>query len=554
MNPSKVRCALVFFAFCLAGLADPLAAAEPAKTTRPRFSGLGQHTRQVTTDSAEAQAYFNQGLAFLFAFNHDEARRSFTQAAQVDPNCAMAWWGIAVASGPHINNPVVPPPRAKSAWDALLKAQASAAKASDPERQLIDALSHRYADPQPDVRQPLDEAYAVAMRKVWQANPTDADIGALFAESLMDLRPWDLWLPSGEPQPGTDEVIATLEAVLTQEPNHPLGLHLYLHAVEASPHPEKAVAPANRLRNLQPGLGHMVHMPSHIDVRLGNWAQAIEANTKAIEADRLYREQSPQQDFYRIYMAHNQHMRAYAAMMSGQSKLAIASINEMAQGIPAEWIKENALVADGFAAMPLEVLVRFGRWDEVLAAAEPPDYLPISRSLRRCARGIAFAARGDAAQARAEQVAFLAIRKQVKDEAVVGNNKGHEVLNVAEHLLAGEIFVRDGAIDRGIAELREAVKCEDALRYSEPPDWIHPIRHALGANLLAVGRPADAEKVYRESLARLPNDGWAYFGLAESLKQQGKSAERAPFEARFAEAWRDADIKITSSCFCQPGR
>ena len=458
-------------------------------------------------------------------------------------------------SGPHINNPVVPPARAKAAWEALLKAQAAAvAKASEPERQLIDALSRRYADPQPDDRKPLDEAYAAAMRKVWRANPTDADIGALFAESLMDLRPWDLWLPTGEPQPGTDEVVATLEAVLTQVPNHPLALHLYIHAVEASPHPERAVSPANRLRNLQPGLGHMVHMPSHIDVRLGNWAQAIVANTKAIEADRLYREQSPQQDFYRIYMAHNQHMRAFAAMMSGQSKLAIASINEMAQGIPAEWIKENALIADGFAAMPLEVLVRFGRWDEVLAAPEPPEYLPISRSLRHCARGIAYAARGDAAKARQEQIAFLAARKLVKDEAVVGNNKGHDILNVAEHLLAGEILIREGAIDKGIAELREAVKCEDALRYSEPPDWIHPIRHALGANLLAVGRPADAEKVYRESLARLRNDGWAYFGLAQCLKRQGKAAEASSFEARFSDVWRDADIKITSSCFCQPGK
>jgi tetratricopeptide (TPR) repeat protein len=412
----------------------------------------------------------------------------------------------------------------------------------------------RYADPQPDDRKPLDEAYAAAMRKVWKANPTDADIGALFAESLMDLRPWDLWLPSGEPQPGTEEVVTTLEAVLTQNPNHPLALHLYIHAVEASPHPERAVAPADRLRNLQPGLGHMVHMPSHIDVRLGRWAQAIEANTKAIEADRAYRERSPQQDFYRIYMAHNQHMRAYAAMMSGQSKLAISSINAMAQGIPTEWIKENALIADGFAAMPLEVLVRFGSWDEVLAAPEPPEYLPISRSLRNCARGIAYAAQGDAAKAREEQAAFLAARKHVKEEAVVGNNKGFAVLDVAEHLLAGEILVREGAIDKGLAELRDAVKCEDLLRYSEPPDWIHPIRHALGANLLAVGRPADAEKVYRESLARLPNDGWALFGLAKSLREQGKHAEAEPLSARFAEAWREADVKITSSCFCQPGK
>src|SRR5262245_49417601 len=301
-------------------------AAEPAVVAPPRFPGIGSHTRTVSTKSSEAQTWFNQGLAFLFAFNHDEAIRAFEQSARLDPDCAMAWWGISIASGPHINNPAVPPPRAKAAWEALTKARA-AANASDLERQLIEAASHRYAENQPDDRKPLDQAYAAAMRKVWKTNPTDADVGALFGESMMDLRPWDLWLPGGEPQPGTDEVVSALEAVLTQNPNHPLALHLYIHAVEASPHPEKAVIPADRLRNLQPGLGHMVHMPSHIDVRLGRWAQAIEANTKAIEADRQYREQSPKQDFYRIYMAHNQHMRAYAALMCGQSKLAIASIN-----------------------------------------------------------------------------------------------------------------------------------------------------------------------------------------------------------------------------------
>jgi tetratricopeptide (TPR) repeat protein len=548
-----VAVVLAVLGFSLACLPQQADAEEPTPVAPPRFAGLGAHTRHVTTQSTEAQIYFNQGLSFLFAFNHDEAIRSFEHAARLDPDCAMAWWGISIASGPHINNPVVPPARAKSAWEALSKARA-AGKATELERQLIEALSARYAEQQLDDRKPLDEAYAAAMRKVWKANLTDADIGALFAESLMDLRPWDLWLPTGEPQPGTEEVVATLEAVLTQNPNHPLGLHLYIHAVEASPHPEKAIAPADRLRNLEPGLGHMVHMPSHIDVRVGQWAKAIAANTKAIEADRIYREQSPKQDFYRIYMAHNQHMRAFAAMMRGQSKLAITSINDMAQGIPQEWIKENALMADGFAAMPLEVQVRFGRWDEVLAAPEPPDYLPISRSLRHGARGIAYAAKGDAEKARTEQAAFLAARKLVKDEAVVGNNKGFDVLNVAEHLLAGEILVREGAIDKGIAELREAVKCEDALRYSEPPDWIHPIRHALGANLLAVGRPADAEKVYRESLVRLPNDGWALFGLARSLHLQEKHAEAEPFDARFTEAWRDADVKITSSCFCQPGK
>jgi tetratricopeptide (TPR) repeat protein len=247
-------------------------------------------------------------------------------------------------------------------------------------------------------------------------------------------------------------------------------------------------------------------------------------------------------------------MLAFAAMMRGQSKLAITHIQQMIAEMPAEWVQQNALMADGFAAMPLEALVRFGRWDDVLAAPEPPEYLPISRALRHAARGIAYAAQKDVDRARAEQAAFLAARKAVKDEATVGNNKGHDVLNVAEHLLAGEILVRAGQADAGIAELREAVKCEDALRYSEPPDWIHPVRHALGANLLALGRPAEAEAAYREDLARLPNDGWALFGLSRSLSLQGKTDEAKAIEVKFAEAWRDADVKITSSCFCQPGK
>ena len=535
-------------------LSSAALAQEQSKSSVPRYEGLGDFGRQVTTKKPEAQQYFNQGLCFLYAFNHDEAIRSFRRAAEIDPDCAMAWWGMSVASGPHINNPVVPPERATQAWQTLCRARAAAKHGTEIERALIGALEKRYVFQQPEDRKPLDEAYAAAMRDVWKAHPTDADVGALFAEAMMDLRPWDLWTPEGQPQPGTDEVVATLEAVLTQSPNHPLALHLYIHAVEASPHPEKAIAPGDRLRNLQPGLGHLVHMPSHIDVRTGRWAAAIEANAKAIEADRRYRERSPEQGFYRIYMAHNHHMLAFAAMMTGRSQQAVTAIQEMVAGIPAEWIKENALIADGFAAMPLEVLVRFGRWDDVLAAPEPPEYLPISRSLRHVARGIAYAAMGDLEKARQEQAAFLAARKLVKDEATVGNNKGHDVLNVAEHLLAGEILVRGGQVEKGLAELAEAVKCEDALRYSEPPDWIHPVRHALGANLLAVGRPADAEKVYREDLARLPNDGWALFGLASSLKQQGKADEAKPFEEQFTAAWCDADVKITSSCFCQPGK
>ncbi len=525
-----------------------------AKNSPPLFEGLGKHTRKATTSSADAQAYFNQGLCFLYAFNHDEAIRSFQQAAVHDPKCCMAWWGISLANGPHINNPLLPKERAQAAWEALGKARETAANASDVEKSLIDALGKRYVQEQPEDRSLLDTAYADAMREVWKKYPTDADVGALFAESMMDLRPWDLWTLDGTPQPGTEEIVSTLETVLDKSPYHPLGLHLYIHAVESSPQPEKADEPADRLRDLAPGLGHLVHMPPHIDVRRGRWSLAISTNAMAMEADRKYREKSPDQGFYRVYMAHNHHMLAFAAMMNGQSKLAITTINDMAKGVPAEWVKENAAIADGFTAMPLEVLVRFGRWDEVLAAPEPPEYLPIARCMRLCARGIAYAAKGDLGKARAEQQAFLEAKKTIAEEAAFGNNKASDLMSVAEHLLAGEILYRAGKVEEGIAQLREAVKREDQLRYDEPPDWIHPVRHPLGAMLLLEGRLEEAEKVYREDLAKLPNNGWSLFGLARALHLQGKRTEAAQVEVQFRKIWKDADIEISSSCLCLPGK
>ena len=526
-------------------------AGEPAV---PLFEGLGTTGRKVTTSSADAQRYFDQGLCFLFAFNHDEAIRSFHRAAELDPDCPLAWWGIALAHGPHINFPVLPPERNKLALEALAKAQKLAGKGTPSEQALIAALATRYAESPPEDRKPLDEAYAAAMRKVWQKYPDDADIGSLFAESLMDLRPWDLWLPAGKPQPGTEEVVATLERVLTQSPRHPLAIHLYIHAVEASSQPERAIEPADRLRDLQPGLGHLVHMPSHIDVRVGSWKKAIQANAKAIEADARYRAQSPEQNFYRVYMAHNHHMLAYAAIMRGQSELATKSINNMVREMPAEWIKENAGMADGFTAMPLEVLVRFGRWKEVLDAPEPPEYLPFSRAMRHCARGIAFAALADVEKAGLEQSQFLLARAQVPAEARVGNNAASDVLAVGEMLLAGEILVRAGKFDEGVRALQVAVEREDRLRYSEPPDWIHPVRHALGATLLSAGRAEEAEKVYRTDLQRLPNNGWSLYGLSQSLRMQKKESEAKQLDLKFLDAWSEADVKIKSSCFCQPGK
>jgi tetratricopeptide (TPR) repeat protein len=527
----------------------PAPAAKP-----PLFAGLGPHSRRVTTRSAEAQKYFDQGLNFVFGFNHGAAIRSFQEAARLDPDCAMAHWGIALASGPHINFPMVPPPMAGQAWAELTLAKQHSANASAVERALIEALGQRYANPQPDDRSGLDRAYADAMRGVWRSFPRDADVGALFAEAMMDLRPWDQWTPEGQAQPGTDEIIATLDAVLKLEPRHPFANHLYIHAVEASPHPERALAAADRLRDLQPGLAHNVHMPSHIDIRVGHWHEAIAANLRAVDADAKFRAiVGPPRDMIVVYAAHNEHMLAYAAMMTGQRELAVKHIRAMVAGLPEEFLKEYATMAEGFVAMPYEVLLRFGQWDEILAEADHPDYMPFTRAFRHAARGIALAAKGDTKAARAEEVLYLEACKRVPAEETLGNNSAQAIMAVATPMLAGEILVREGRLDEGVARLREAVKAEDALHYDEPPGWILPVRHSLGATLMAAGRFAEAEQVYRDDLARLPENGWSLFGLAQSLKMQRKAAEAAAVDTRFKKMWAKADLVLTSSCLCQPG-
>jgi len=518
----------------------------------PLFDGLGGLSRKVTTGSPEAQRYFDQGLAFMYAFNHDEAIRAFRRAGELDPKCAMVVWGVAIANGPHINNPVVPEDRAKAAWKALGEAKALAPGASPVEQSLVQALTARYADAQPEDRKPLEQAYADAMRRTWAAYPKDADVGALFAESLADLRPWDLWTPDGKPQPGTEELVTTLESVLALDPRHPLGNHLMIHAVEASPHPEKADRAADTLRDRQPALGHMVHMPSHVDVRRGRWQEAIDANAKAMEADRRYTARSPEQGFYRLYMAHNHHMLTYAAMMTGQSALALRTIREMIADIPLEFFKANPF-ADGFMAMPLEVMMRFGRWDEVLAEPAFPEYVPISGALQHYARAVAYAAKDDVPAALAEQSAFLEARARVPKEAFFGNNTASDVLDVAESFMRGEILFRSGKTGEGLASLREAAAREDKLRYDEPPDWIQPVRHALGAALLQAGRFAEAEADFREDLAKLPGNGWGLYGLSRALQLQKKTAEAEAAEKQFDAVWKQADVKIKSACLCLPG-
>jgi tetratricopeptide (TPR) repeat protein len=531
------------------GLGTALAAPD----REPLLEGLGSYSRPVTTSSGPARRYVDQGLNLLFAFNHEEAARSFRQAAELDPACVMAWWGLAYAQGPHINLPVVSEEQARVALDAIAQARSASARGTGLERALVEALALRHVPEPPEDRSALDRAYAEAMRGLWERHPDDPDVGCFYAESLMNLRPWALYTQDGRPEPGTEEIVALIETVLERSPDHPMANHLYIHAVEPSTRPDRAEAAADRLRDLQPGLSHNVHMPSHIDVRLGHWEEAEESNRRAIEADRRFLAIRPDPGSYGLYIAHNYHMLAYAAMMRGRSEAAIGAIDEMMTLIPEEWARQNAAIADGYLAMPLEVRMRFGLWDEILAAPEPDPAFPLARALRHYARAVSLAALNRVDEAKVEQEEFLEARALVPESARFGNNAASDLLDVGEHLMRGEILYRDGLEDEAFAELREGVRLQDLLRYSEPPDWIQPVRHPLAAALNQSGRFAEAEQVCREDLGRLPENGWALFGLMQALEHQGKDEEAKQVRARWEAIWKDADVTLSSCCFCQPG-
>lgn len=529
--------------------------ASSLRADEPLYEGLGTTGRKITAANPEAEKYAVQGIKFLYGFSHGAAIRSFEQAIKLDPTCAMAYWGIAYANGPHVNFPLVPPPAAEAAWKNLQLAKQYADKCTPVEKDLIDALSTRYANPQPEDRSPLDKAYADAMRKVWQKNPDDPDVGAWFAESMMDLSPWNQWTRDGAPNPGTEEIVATLEAAMKLNINHPFANHLYIHALEASQHPDKAIAAADRLRDLQPGLAHNVHMPTHIDIRVGQWQKAIDWNARAIDSAIAYHKVSgPAKGLLIFYEAHNYHMLAYAALMTGQRELAVTQIKAMVASLPSEFVKDFSPMIEGFGAMPDEVMVRFGMWDEILAARQPDkDYMPYTNAFHHGARAIAYAARDKTADARAEQAMWVEGMKKIPEGEVFHNNPMPAICSLASAMIEGEILIREGKTEEGLSKLREAVKLEDALRYDEPPAWMIPARHSLGANLLRAGKAAEAEPVYRDDLAKLPNNGWSLLGISQALRALGKTEEAATYQAKFQQAWAKADVKIKSSCMCQEG-
>ncbi len=513
----------------------------------PLLDNLGTYHRPISSPSQQAQAYFDQGLRLLYAFNHEAAQAAFEEAARRDPGCAICFWGAALSLGPNINLPALPE-RAEAAWTLLQKAVALAPTASPVERALVEALAHRYAHPAPtdaQAQHALDAAYARAMRLVAQRFPKDPEVRTLFAEAMMDLRPWDLWNAEGKPQPGTLELLASLEGVLRDYPDHPGANHYFIHAVEASPHPERGLASAERLKTLEPGAGHLVHMPSHIYIRTGRYEESSEANRRAIAADAAAPAPAP---IYTMYVAHNFHFLWASTLMEGRSAESLQAARDMLRRLPLQMLKEMGGF-DFALALPVVGLARFGRWKEILEEPMPDADFPIAQALWHGERGLALVRTGDLDSAGKELAALDAIHRQTPAEARVVENSARDVLAIASDVLGAELALAKGNLPSALQHFNRAVAGEDALRYDEPPDWGYPVRHQLGAALLSAGRPKEAEAVYRADLQRHPRNGWALYGLAQSLEAQGKTQAAAAARHDFDDAWKRADVQLHASAF-----
>ena len=521
----------------------------PAGVLAPRLQNLGAHTFTVTTKSTRAQLFVNQGLNLAYGFNHAEAGRAFAEAARLDPGCAMAYWGQALVLGPNINAAMAPDDEPK-ALALVQKAAALARGATARERDYIDALAKRYTG-KPDGRQGGDRAFADAMRALTKKYPRDLDAATIFAEALMDLRPWNYWTPDGLPNEGTAEAVAALERVLTSHPKHPGALHYWIHLWEPTKTPERAEREADRLLPLMPGAGHIVHMPAHIYLRVGRYADVVTSNQQAVAADEDYIAQCRAQGMYPLgYYPHNIHFVWLGATMSGQSRLALESARKVASSVSSATPEQQPFV-QGFLVVPYFAMVRFGKWDEILAEPKPVHETLFTRAMWHFARGSALAAQGRFDQAVAEGAALQAI---AADAALAkmpqfSLNPPDKIVAVAVEVLDGDIAARQKQFDRAIAHFDRAIRLEDGLTYTEPPDWHAPVRHSLGAVLLAAGRPAEAETVYWDDLRRNRENGWALFGVHQALVAQGKRDEAALVEQRLKKAWARADVSLTSSRF-----
>lgn len=519
----------------------------------PLFDGMGSHHHEITTSDPDAQRYFNQGLILAFSFNHAESIRSFKAAQRLDPGCAMCYWGEALATGPNINitsngKVIMSKDERLTAYAVLQRAVARMGDVSEAERDYISALQKRYSGDVTKERDGLDDAYARAMGKLAMKYPDDMDAQALYAESLMDTMPWNYWNDDGEPRADTIRVITALEKVLSMSPEHPLAIHLYIHTVEASSNPGRAEQAADRLAALVPGAGHMVHMPSHIYWRVGRYHDASSANIAAANVDEAYIAQCNAQGFYpALYYPHNIHFLWAASTMEGRSALSIESALRVASNVNVEQVKQFPTI-EFFRTIPLLSYVRFGKWDEILNAPEPPADFKFSQGIRHYVRGIALTAKGDIEGAKAEQQALLPLKDTVSIAFLDKRDyPASLLLEIANQLLLGEILFAGSDYKGAAAYYANAVEMQDTLAYTEPPFWYYPTRQALGHALLMDGKAIEAEAVYRKDLEVFPRNGWSMFGLVQALEAQSKQGEASVIQAKFDEVWQMSDIKLTAS-------
>ena len=540
----KVISILPVFFFC-----SVVTAQEHALHTRPKtatlMSGLGDLHHPVSTSNIQAQQFFDQGLRLIYAFNHDEAARSFHRAAELDPKLAMAYWGIAEAVGPNYNDPASED-RFKEAHEAIQKAVDLSANASPSERDYIQAMAKRFpADPKSDLRKAAED-YRDAMRALMNKYSDDLDAATLFAESAMNLHPWGLWHPDGTPEAGTDEIVATLEAVIKRDPNHLGAVHYYIHSVEASPNPQRALAGANRLAALAPAAGHIVHMPAHIFVRTGDFDAAVKTNEAAAAADRAYIRSSGAQGMYpAMYYSHNLHFIAAAASMNGNYAKARKAAAQLATH--ANPFVKDMPPLEAFMTVPLAVDVRFQKWNEILKTPQPPADRQVTTTYWHFAHGMALAGTGNLADAAAEYKTLAAIKDATPPDAIFSmpfNNKTKDVLTIAVNVLGAKIAIANKDPGSAVAMLREAVAVQDKLNYGEPPDWFSPVRESLGAALLMSGNASEAEKVFREDLDRNPRNPRSLFGLHQALKAQNRSYDAQFVEKEFRTSWKSADTRL----------
>ena len=516
----------------------------------PLYDNLGDLHHATSTKISLAQNYFDQGLRLTFGFNHAEAIRAYTEAARLDPHCAMCYWGIALAYGPNINAPMDAESGVK-AYAAVQQALALLPYASAEEQGYVRAVATRYAAKPESDRTALDRGYADAMGKLAANYPDDLDLQTLYAESLMDLRPWNYWTRDGQPQPGTPVILATLEKVIARNPNHPGACHYYIHAVEAA-FPEKAVPCADRLASLMPGAGHLVHMPAHVYIRVGRWADAIKANEHAVHTDETYiMDQHPAAGMYPMgYYPHNIHFLEFAATMAGNSAMALDSAHKLASKVDPGMATQIGLL-QGMMVTPLHAEIRFGRWQDILAEPAPPAALHYPTGIWHYARGVAYAMQGSLNKADAE---LAEVQKLLADAAlnalmVDSGNTAAPMLQIAARVLAAEIAAKRGSTEAAVSYFTQAAEMEDELAYVEPPSSPIPVRQQYGSFLMANGRASDAEAVYRADLVHYPENGWSLYGLAASLRAQGKLAEADSVDTRFKRAWTLSDVTLSASAF-----